>query len=283
MRRSPREKLDSSRSRRIGSTASRGVPLSKSPETGPDDVRLHEEGFDPSATPVDAIAKLRELRGRPGISDASIARAIGAIADPSAAAMLAAQQTLAAEDFSAIDGLRVRAAIHTGIAERREGDYFGPAVNKVARLLAIGHGGQILLTSETTALVVRTLPADVTLRDLGAYHLKDFTEPQRVFQLLAPGLPAEFPPLRSLGTLPSDLSVVDTAAFHSVPSFSGRDDDLAADAQFFQGGDRLGDAGADGAGLVQTGHDDRDFQPGGAGLGGGRFRECCLHRCGLDG
>ncbi|HEY6326922.1 MAG TPA: adenylate/guanylate cyclase domain-containing protein, partial [Candidatus Cybelea sp.] len=143
------------------------------------------------------------------------------------AAMHAAQRGLAAEDFSAIDGLPVRAAMHTGTADERGGDYFGPAVNKVARLLAIGHGGQILLTSETSALV-RVLPADVTMRDIGAYHLKDFTEPQRVFQLVAPGLPAEFPPLRSLGTLPSDLSIVDAAEFHSVPSFSGRDDELAA-------------------------------------------------------
>ncbi len=150
-------------------------------------------------------------------------------------AMLAAQQGLAAEDFSAIDGLRVRAAMHTGTADEREGDFFGPAVNKVARLLAIGHGGQILLTSDTTGLVDHILPADVTLRDLGAYHLKDFTEPQRVFQLVVPGLPADFPPLRSLGTLPSDLSIVDAAEFHAVPSFSGRDDELAAVGAALQG------------------------------------------------
>ena len=89
------------------------------------------------------------------------------------AAMLAAQQALNAEDFSAVDGLRVRAAIHTGSVEKRAGDYFGPAVNKVARLLAIGHGGQVLITAETAALVDGTLPADSSLRELGAYHLKD--------------------------------------------------------------------------------------------------------------
>jgi class 3 adenylate cyclase/tetratricopeptide (TPR) repeat protein len=143
------------------------------------------------------------------------------------AAMLTAQQSLTAVDFSAIDGLRVRAAMHTGTAEEREGDYFGPTVNKVARLLAIGHGGQILVTSETAALAKGTLPDDVSLRDLGTYHLKDFAEPQRVHQLLAPGLPADFPPLRSLGTLPSDLSIVDAAEFHPVPSFRGRDEELA--------------------------------------------------------
>ncbi len=144
------------------------------------------------------------------------------------AAMLAAQKALNAEDFSAVDGLRVRASIHTGSAEMRGGDYFGPAVNKVARLLAIGHGGQLLMTAETAALVDGALPADVTLRELGAYHLKDFAEPQRLYQLLAPALPAEFPPLRSLGTLPSNLSIIDAAEFHPVPSFSGRDEELAA-------------------------------------------------------
>ena len=143
------------------------------------------------------------------------------------AAMLAAQQALGAQDFSAVDGLRVRAAIHAGSAEMRGGDYFGPAVNKVARLLAIGHGGQVLLTAETAALVDGTLPADVRLRDLGAYHLKDIDAPQRLYQLQAPGLPTEFAPLRSLGTLPSDLSIVDAAEFHAVPNFSGRDEELA--------------------------------------------------------
>jgi class 3 adenylate cyclase/tetratricopeptide (TPR) repeat protein len=143
------------------------------------------------------------------------------------AAMVAVQQLLAAEDFSAVDGLRVRVAIHTGAADERDGDYFGPAVNRVARLLAIGHGGQILLTSETAAFVDGGLPSDVSLRDLGAYHLKDIAELQRVHQLLAPGLPSDFPPLRSLGTLPSDISIVDTAEFHPVSSFSGRDEELA--------------------------------------------------------
>jgi class 3 adenylate cyclase/Tfp pilus assembly protein PilF len=142
-------------------------------------------------------------------------------------AMLAAQRQLAAEDFSAVDGLRMRAAIHTGTADQRDGDYFGPAVNKVARLLAIGHGGQILLTDAAATLVAGDLPSQTTLHDLGAYHLKDFAEPERVHQLVVPGLVADFPPLRSLGTLPSDLSIVDVENFHSVPSFSGRGRELA--------------------------------------------------------
>jgi class 3 adenylate cyclase/tetratricopeptide (TPR) repeat protein len=143
-------------------------------------------------------------------------------------AMLAGHRALAAEDFSAVDGVRVRTAINSGTADEREGDYFGPAVNKVARLLAVGHAGQILMTNETAALLDGSLPADVRLRDLGVYHLKDIAEPQRLHQLLAPGLPMEFPPLRSQGTLPSDLSILDAVQFHSVASFSGRDAELAA-------------------------------------------------------
>ena len=142
-------------------------------------------------------------------------------------AMVEAQQRLIAEDFSAVDGLAVRAAIHVGAAHERDGDYFGPAVNKVARLMAIGHGGQILLTAEAAELLAPSFDT-WALRDLGAYHLKDFVEPQRVVQIVASGLPAEFPPLRSLGTLPSDLSIVDAGEFRSIPGFSGRDAELAA-------------------------------------------------------
>ncbi len=144
------------------------------------------------------------------------------------AAMLAMQRHLASEDFSSVDGLRVRAAIHSGSADARDGDYFGPAVNKVARLLALGHGAQVLLTHETATLVSGALPVGASLRELGAYHLKDFTGAQRVYQLLADGLAAEFPPLRSLGTLPSDSSIVDTAQLRPVPSFGGRDEELDA-------------------------------------------------------
>ena len=103
------------------------------------------------------------------------------------AAMLDAQRAHRAEDFSAIDGLRVRAAIHTGTADERDGDYFGPAVNRVARLLAIGHGGQVLVSGVTTDLVQGALPSQASLRDLGEHRLRDLARPEQVYQLLAPG------------------------------------------------------------------------------------------------
>jgi class 3 adenylate cyclase len=96
-------------------------------------------------------------------------------------------------------------AIHTGTADEREGDYFGPAVNRVARLLAIAHGGQVLVSGVTSDLVHGSPPAQTSLRDLGEHRLKDLSRPEYVYQLLAPDLPAEFPPLRSLDTFANNL------------------------------------------------------------------------------
>jgi predicted ATPase/class 3 adenylate cyclase len=135
------------------------------------------------------------------------------------AAILDAQRALAAEDFSSIDGLRVRAAVHTGTADEREGDYFGPAVNRVARLLSVGHGGQVLLSGSTRELAHGDLPAGVSLIDLGSHRLKDLTEAEQVWQLTIEGLLAEFPPLKSLDTIPNNLPIQRT-------SFRGREHDL---------------------------------------------------------
>ncbi len=136
------------------------------------------------------------------------------------AAILDAQRTLAAEDFSIVDGLRVRAAIHTGTADERDGDYFGPAVNRVARLLAIGHGGQVLVSGVTADLVQGDLPPQASLRDLGAHRLRDLARPEYVYQLLAPDLVAEFPLLRSLDVLPNNLPL-------QLTSFVGREAEIA--------------------------------------------------------
>jgi predicted ATPase/class 3 adenylate cyclase len=136
------------------------------------------------------------------------------------AAMFDAQRSLGAEDFSAIDGLRVRAAIHTGTADERDRDYFGPAVNRVARLLGIAHGGQVLVSGVTSDLVQGSLPPQTSLRDLGEHRLKDLSRPEYVYQLLGPDLIADFPPLRSLDALPNNLP-------HVATSFIGREDDVA--------------------------------------------------------
>ena len=122
------------------------------------------------------------------------------------AAAGAAQQALAAEPWPATIGpLCVRMALHTGTTDERADDYVGPVLNRVARLLSAGHGGQILLSAATYELVRDTLPAGAVLRDLGAHRLKDLVRPEHVWQMVVPGLPTEFPPLRTLDARPNNL------------------------------------------------------------------------------
>ena len=96
-------------------------------------------------------------------------------------ASVAAQRAFAREDFSAVDCLHVRMAIGAGEADERDGDYFGSVVNRTARLLAAGHGGQILLSGEAADLALPHLPPGVTLRHLGSLALRDIKEPERVY------------------------------------------------------------------------------------------------------
>src|SRR5579864_2857905 len=140
------------------------------------------------------------------------------VADAVAAA-LSAQRALLAQDWSDIGGLKVRMAVHTGHTDERDGDYFGPAVNRVARLLAIGHGGQILVSGASADLSQGELPPQAALRDLGAHRLKDLTHPEQVYQVVAPDLQPEFPPLRSLEALPNNLPL-------QITSFVGRELEL---------------------------------------------------------
>jgi predicted ATPase/class 3 adenylate cyclase len=121
------------------------------------------------------------------------------------AAALGAQRLLGAEPPSRAELLQVRMALHTGAAEERDSDYFGPPLNRVARLLATGHGAQTLLSLATAELVQDDLPPDVQLRDLGVHRLKDLTRPEHIFQLVALDLPTDFPPLKSLDSRPHNL------------------------------------------------------------------------------
>ena len=140
-------------------------------------------------------------------------------ASDAAAAAADAQRALAAEDWSAIGGLVVRMALHSGSTDERDGDYFGPAVNRVARLMSIGHGGQIVVSGVTRDLAHSDLPTGASLLDLGSHRLKDLTEPEQVWQLTIAGLQTEFPPLKSLDTIPNNLRIQRT-------SFRGREHDL---------------------------------------------------------
>ncbi len=141
--------------------------------------------------------------------------------DPCAAvdAALAGQRALRDATWGETGPLRVRMALHTGVAEARDGDFFGPALNRVARILAIGHGGQVICSAVAAVLARDRLPPSIELVDLGSHRLRDIDRPEQVFQVVVDDLPRTFPPLRSLSTRRSNLPL-------QLTSFVGREREL---------------------------------------------------------
>jgi predicted ATPase/class 3 adenylate cyclase len=137
-----------------------------------------------------------------------------------AAACLEAQRSLGEEQWRQTGPLRVRMGIHVGDAQRRAGDFFGPAVNRAARIMAAGHGGQVLLSEPAAELAEERLPAEAGLRDLGEHRLKDLSRPERLFQLVHPALARDFPPLATLSQRPNNLPT-------QTSEFLGREAQLA--------------------------------------------------------
>ncbi|MGH3188036.1 MAG: LuxR C-terminal-related transcriptional regulator [Streptosporangiaceae bacterium] len=157
-------------------------------------------------------------------------------ADPVAAlcSAVAIQRAAGAEPWASSLPIRVRMALHSGACAERDGDYVGPVVNRAARLLDIGHGGQVLVTAAAFALLADRLPAGIGLKDLGEQRLKDLGRAERVFQVTGPGLAEGFGALRSLD---------DPALRHNLPSqatsFVGRAAELAELCALVSGGSRL--------------------------------------------
>ena len=120
-------------------------------------------------------------------------------------ACLKAQRSLTDEPWGETGPLKVRMGLHVGEAQPRGGDYFGPAVNRAARLMSVAHGGQVLLSAVAVELVADLLPKGASLLDLGEHRLKDLERPEHIFQLLHPALAADFPPLSSLDLRPNNL------------------------------------------------------------------------------
>jgi predicted ATPase/class 3 adenylate cyclase len=145
-----------------------------------------------------------------------------AFASPSGAlaAAVQAQQALATHDWPAGSSVRVRMGLHTGEALVRDGTYVGLDVHRAARIAAVGHGGQVLLSESTRALVQQSLPDVAELRDLGRHRLKDLTQPERIYEVVIAGLPAQFPALRSLDASPNNLPT-------QLTSFVGRAREVA--------------------------------------------------------
>ncbi len=112
-------------------------------------------------------------------------------------AAIGIQVALEAEQWGAVAPFRLRMALHSGNADERDGDYFGQPLNRCARLLSIGHGGQVLMSAATAHLLAGLLPSGADLEDLGAHVLKDMDRPEHVFQVLHPDLPSAFPRLKS--------------------------------------------------------------------------------------
>jgi predicted ATPase/class 3 adenylate cyclase len=136
-------------------------------------------------------------------------------------ACLDAQRTLQAEAWGDTGPLRVRMGLHAGEAQPRGGDFYGPPVNRAARIMAAGHGGQILLSARVAELAGDGLPEGAGLRDLGDHRLKDLSQPERIFQLVHPALAGEFPPLATLGRRPNNLPT-------QTSDFLGREAQLSA-------------------------------------------------------
>ena len=157
-------------------------------------------------------------------------------ADPLAAlsSAVAIQRAVGAEPWAPGQPIRLCMALHSGTCAERDGDYVGPVVNRTVRLLDIGHGGQVLVTAATYALLADRLPGGIGLRDLGEHRLKDLGRAERVFQVTGTGLAEGFGVLRSLD---------DPALRHNLPSqatsFVGRSAELAELRALVSGGSRL--------------------------------------------
>jgi predicted ATPase/class 3 adenylate cyclase len=144
-----------------------------------------------------------------------------------ARAVLAAQRGLAAHEWTHGGPLLVRMGLHSGEGVLGGDDYLGIDVNRAARVAAAAHGGQVLLSEATRALVEEALPGDAGLLDLGEHRLKDFDRPIRLFQLTAPEFRRDFPPLRTL-EVPTNLPAERSA-------FIGRDRELAELVELIRG------------------------------------------------
>jgi predicted ATPase/class 3 adenylate cyclase len=134
-------------------------------------------------------------------------------------AAVAAQRGLGAASWPVPEPVRVRMGLHTGAAELRGGDYYGPAVNRAARIMSAANGGQILASLATEEVVSEALPPDVELVDLGEHRLRDLARPQRLFQVCVPDLAREFAPIRTADARPGNLPA-------QLTSFIGRADEV---------------------------------------------------------
>jgi predicted ATPase/class 3 adenylate cyclase len=182
---------------------------------------------------------------------------------PEAALAAAVEAQLALREPMASLRIKVRMGIHAGDAIVRDGDYFGPVLNRTARLMAVGHGGQILISGALAAIVGDQLEEPLGLTDLGEHQLKDLSRPEHVYQLHHLDLEERFPPLRSIRTSSTNLPV-------QLTSFVGRAAELEDAAALLRESRLLTVTGTGGAGktrlAMQLGADLLDEFPAGVRL-----------------
>ena len=177
-------------------------------------ISLHDELLERAVAASRGVRPLEQGEGD------SVVVAFGH-ASQALACALELQRGLRAAEWPADCELRVRVALHSGEALLRDArNYVGPALNRCARLRALAHGGQTLVSRTTYELVVEDLPEATSLRPLGPHRLKDLGRAEEVFELAHPELPSGFPPLRSLEALPNNLPL-------QLSSFVGRERELA--------------------------------------------------------
>jgi predicted ATPase/class 3 adenylate cyclase len=165
-----------------------------------------------------------------------------------AAAVLQMQQALQDHAWPGGEQVRVRMGVHCGEATRTAAGLVGLEVHRAARVAAVAYGGQVLVSESAAALVRDWLPPGAVLSDLGSHRLKDLGRPERIFQLHAAGLQAEFPPLRSLGNpaLPNNLSA-------QLSTFIGRAREMAEVRILVESSRLVTLAGAGGCGKTRLG------------------------------
>jgi predicted ATPase/class 3 adenylate cyclase/DNA-binding CsgD family transcriptional regulator len=202
-------------------------------------IRLWEA--DPEAMTEASGRHNRMVREQVEVAGGHVVKTVGeafraVFADPLAAlaSAVAVQRAAGAEPWPPGLPIRVRVALHSGACMERDGDYSGPVVNRADRLLAVGHGGQVLVSGATHELLAGRLPGGIGLRDLGEHRLKDLGRAERVFQVTGPGLAERFGPLRSLDN---------PALRHNLPSqpttFVGRAAEMGELGSLVSGGSRL--------------------------------------------
>jgi predicted ATPase/class 3 adenylate cyclase len=161
---------------------------------------------------------------------------------PSAAAGVAG--AFAAQQGLTGGPLRVRMAVHTGAAETRGGDFFGPTLNRAARMMDAAWGGQLLVSAAAAQLAGEILPAGADLIDLGEHHLADLARVERIFQVRGPGLDPAFPPLRTVSARRHNLPV-------ALTRFVGREDELTRLAALLKESRLISVVGVGGAGKTR--------------------------------